>query len=87
MNGTDTVNNTACKCLLLCCRMLLEWFSHADYLYFNWPGVIHLQNVHMLIRKKSDIEKYTGERYKVATTVALTVLEFLESLEKPQVIR
>ena len=41
----------------------------------------------MLIKKKSDIEKYTADRYRIAKEVAVAVFEFLSSLEQEQVKR
>ena len=40
------------------------------------------QNVHMVIKKRSDIEKYVGERYRVASEIAYTVMEFLAAQPK-----
>ena len=40
------------------------------------------QNVHMVIKKRSDIEKYVGERYRVASEIAYTVMEFLGAQPK-----
>ena len=41
----------------------------------------------MVIKKRSDIEKYVGERYRVASEIAYTVMEFLAAQPKSKLER
>ncbi|XP_064640559.1 uncharacterized protein LOC135495658 [Lineus longissimus] len=60
--------------------------AHLSCIRLNGEHVICAgsKNVHMLLRKKDDVELYTEPRYRIAKVVASTVVEALDSMPEEE---
>ncbi|XP_067933091.1 uncharacterized protein [Watersipora subatra] len=45
------------------------------------------KNVHLLVRKMSDIDKYSGERYQIAKEIAHSIFSFFKAIGQEKVVR